>query len=237
MDAGLAAARGRRPGRADRRADDPRLPPGARRAAHTRCSSPTRPTAPTRPPPRSPASRWCELKSEAERRRRPRRDLARHLDERRGRVHDHQPQHARALRAAASTRSPSCATPRACWSTWTAPTSTPSSASRAPATSASTSATSTCTRPSPRRTAAAAPARARSASRRTSRRSCRRRSWSKDGDELRARLEPAAVDRQAPGLLRQLRHARARLHLHPHAWAPTGCARSPRTRCSTPTTS
>ena len=33
---------------------------------------------------------------------------------------------------------------------------------------------------------------------------------------LRARLESAAVDRQAPGVLGQLRHARARLHLHPH---------------------
>ena len=77
--------------------------------------------------------------------------------------------------------------------------------------------TSTCTRPSRRRTAAAGPARARSASRRTSSRSCRCRSSPSDDDALRARLEAAAVDRQAAGLLGQLRHARARLHLHPHA--------------------
>ena len=103
-------------------------------------------------------------------------DLERHLDDRRGRVHDHRAQHARPLRAAHPSRSPRCATPRACRCTWTAPTSTRSSASRAPAISASTSATSTCTRRSPRRTAAAGRARGRWASRRTWRRSCRRRS-------------------------------------------------------------
>ena len=95
----------------------------------------------------------------------------------RGRVHDHPAEHARPVRVDASTRSPRCATPRACRSTWTAPTSTPSSASPGRATWASTCATSTCTRPSPPRTAAAGRARGRSASRRTWPRSCRPRWW------------------------------------------------------------
>ena len=59
-------------------------------------------------------------------------------------------------------------------------------------------------------------ARAGGRSRRTWRRSCPCRWWRRKAERLRARLEPAAVHRQAPRVLGQLRHARARLRLHPH---------------------
>ena len=216
MDARLAAARGGRAGRADRRPDDPRLPPGAGRRGAPRSSSPTPRTAPTRRPRRWPASSVVELTDASGN---GDVDLARPRaapGRRRRGVHDHQPEHARPVRGADPPRSPRSCHARAGWSTATAPTSTRSSASRAPATWASTSCTSTCTRPSPRRTAAAAPARARSASRSTWRRSCRRRSWSRTATSTRFDWNRPAVHRQAPGVLGQLRHAGARLHLHPH---------------------
>ena len=53
----------------------------------------------------------------------------------------------------------------------------------------------------------------------------------KDDERLRARLEPAAVHRQAPGLLGQLRHARAAPTPTSARWGPTGCARCRTTRC------
>ena len=53
---------------------------------------------------------------------------------------------------------------------------------------------------------------------------------------LRARLRPAEVDRPGAQLLRQRRHPGPRLLLHPHARPRRACARSARTRCSTPTT-
>ena len=100
LDAVIAAAGRRRAGRADRRCWSPRRTSATEgRHAAPRCSSPTAPTAPTRRRRTSPASRPSRVKSDA-------RGLV-DLDDLRGasstttrRVHDHQPEHARPVRAA-----------------------------------------------------------------------------------------------------------------------------------------
>ena len=70
---GVAAARGRRPGRAGRRADDPRLPPvrGASSATKVLIPDSAHGTNPASTRAR-PASRWSSVKSERRRRRGPR---------------------------------------------------------------------------------------------------------------------------------------------------------------------
>ena len=80
------------------------------------------------------------------------------------------------------------------------------------------------TRRSRRRTAAAGPgAGPVGGEGRRSSRSCRRRCVTRrDDGTLRARLRPPAVDRPLQALPRQLRHAGARLRLHPHARAADG---------------
>ncbi len=59
----------------------------------------------------------------------------------------------------------------------------------------------------------------------------------KDGGRpLLLRLRPSRVHRQDAHLLRQLRRAGARVHLHPRASAPRASSASARRPCSTPTT-
>ena len=95
---GRVAATGRRgPRRNDGPAGGRGLLPRPRPAAHRRCSFPTPPTAPIRPAPRWPASRRSTVKStpdglvDLD-------DLARQARRRRRRVHDHQSEHAGAVR-------------------------------------------------------------------------------------------------------------------------------------------
>ena len=188
-----------------------------------RCSSPTRPTAPTRPPRRSAGYTVVRAAVRAARQRRPRTTLRGAGGRRRRRPHAHQPEHARPVRGATSREiADDRPRARAAWSTATAPTSTPSWASPGPATWASTSCTTTCTRPS--RTphggggpgsgpvGGAAPSGAVPAG--------PGRRASEDGDALpRSTYDrPKSIGR-VQRVLRQLRHARARLHLHPHARA------------------
>ena len=121
LDAVLAAAGRRRPGRIDRPARRRRLLPRHGRDSARASSSPTAPTAPTRPAPPSPASRpspsratpaassistTCSAK----------------LDERHRRVHDHQSEHARPVREPDRDDHRTCCTSTAAWSISTAPT-------------------------------------------------------------------------------------------------------------------
>ena len=150
-----APAGGRRPGRADRDPDDPRLPPGARRHRARRGARPgllARHEPGDRvdgrlPDDHDPVGR--------RRRRRPRRVPAA-LGPADGRGDDHEPLDARACSRRGSASCSTRSTRRARWPTWTARTSTRSSAGSSRARPASTSCTSTSTRRSRRRTAAAA---------------------------------------------------------------------------------
>ena len=114
-------ARRRRPGRAGRHHDDPRLPDRRARPAHQGPDARHAPTAPTRRARRSTASRaWPfppahdgVLHPEA---------VAERDGRGRGRTDDHQPQHPGPVRGAHPARSPRSSTPRAASSTATAPT-------------------------------------------------------------------------------------------------------------------
>ena len=136
-----------------------------------------------------------------------------------------------------SSRSRGSSTRPAACSTTTAPTPTPSWACRGPATWASTSCTSTRTRRSRTPHGGGGPGAGPIVVRDDlepflpvplvePRR----------GRPLLPRPRPSPVHRQGAHLLRQLRRAGARLHLHPRARRRTACAASARRRCSTPTT-
>ena len=155
---------------------------------------------------------------------------------RRRRPHAHQPQHARRSSTRTSSRSPgSCTTPAAC-STTTAPTPTPSWASRPGDMGFDIvhfNTHKTFSTPHGGGGPGAGPIAVRDTLEpflpvpvvvepRTTAASPRRR--------------PAAVDRQGALLLRQLRRAGARLHVHPRAGRRGAASASARRRCSTPTT-
>ena len=235
-----APARGRRPRRADRDPDDPRLPPS--RAATTsapRSSCPT-PSHGTNPATATMAGfRTITIPSAA--------DGGVDLEAFRAALgpedrgdHDHQPVDARAVRARGSASCSRRPTRPARSPTWTARTSTRSSAGSSPARPASTSCTSTPTRRSPRRTAAAARARARSA--------CGAKLVPflpaprvlRDGRRLvppRARGRAPDLDRADALVRRQHRRPRARVRVPAGARRGRAARGRPTTPCSPRTTS
>ncbi len=233
---GVASARGGRAGRAGRRADDPRLSPVARGAAPQGADPRLRARDESRRRPRWPASRWSQLKSDANGEV-DLADLERHLDEDvaafmitqpntlglfESRIHQITEMcHAKGVQvymdganfnAILGITRPGDLGFDVCHFNLHKTFTTPHGGGRAGRGTGGHQGA-----------PGAVPA---------------RRRWStRDDERLRARLESAAVHRQAPGLLGQLRHARARVHVHPHDGPRRAARRSPRTPCSTPTTS